>query len=52
VAGRIENDRVLLDVRALLPGDEERIGSAAAALPGARELPCARELPGTEGTVP
>jgi L-seryl-tRNA(Ser) seleniumtransferase len=52
VAGRIEDDRVLLDVRALLPGDEERIGSAAAALPGARELPCARELPGTEGTVP
>ena len=39
VAGRIEDGRLLLDVRALLPGDEERIGSAAAALPGARVLP-------------
>jgi L-seryl-tRNA(Ser) seleniumtransferase len=43
VAGRIEDGRVLLDVRALLPGDEERIGSAAAALPGARVLPGAGE---------
>ena len=37
VAGRIEDDRVLLDVRALLPGDEERIERAATVLPGAQE---------------
>jgi L-seryl-tRNA(Ser) seleniumtransferase len=39
VAGRIEDDRVLLDVRALLPGDEERIESAATALLDAQGQP-------------
>ncbi len=32
VAGRIEQDRLLLDVRALLPGDVERIAAAVASL--------------------
>ncbi len=36
VAGRIEDDRLLLDMRSLLPGDEDRIGSAVRSLPGAR----------------
>jgi len=35
VAGRIEQDRFLLDLRGLLPGDEERIAEAAAALAAA-----------------
>jgi L-seryl-tRNA(Ser) seleniumtransferase len=39
VAGRIEDDRVLLDVRALLPGDEARIARAARVLPGASPEP-------------
>lgn len=39
VVGRIESGRVLLDVRAFLPGDEERVVRAAAALQDARVAP-------------
>ena len=47
MAGRIEDDRVLLDVRALLPGDEERIVRAAAGAAGRR----ARFRAGEDGAM-